>query len=429
MAPGLFSSWTSPATCDKPSLQAPSHKSLTKSLPAATYRSDAFFDLERRAIFSQTWILASHTGRFNKPGDFVSQEYAGFAYFIIKDKDGSYKAHHNVCRHRAFPVINSTGAGSVNIIACKYHSWSYRYDGSLVKAPKFETEPGFNKAENGLFPIHVHVNEKGFIFINFSSGKPVDFTERFGALSEEWSSLPVQEYEYAYSWEATGKFNWKTLIDGYCECYHCTVGHPGFAKSLDLGNYNVTNLTNYARHRVPNANGSSPDDGNPPTFTYTFPNTGVTTCPQMWYGKRYLIEKVHSLSSFCRYMMRAVPVDAHTTRLEYDVFRHHSMPMQELREFMSFYEQVEQEDYDLCEATQRGLEAGVYSKGTLHPQKENGVLYYQGLVADWVQRHQAAEESDGKEIHPARPAGQSTDDCGLSTICNKLNGNDKVLAW
>lgn len=39
----------------------------------------------------------------------------------------------------------------------------------------------------------------------------------------------------------------------------------------------------------------------------------------------------------------------------------------------SLAEQVEQEDYDLCEATQRGLEAGVYSRGILHPRNENGV--------------------------------------------------------
>lgn len=58
---------------------------------------------------------------------------------------------------------------------------------------------------------------------------------------------------------------------------------------------------------------------------------------------------------------------------EYDVFRHKSMGMAELREFMKFYEQVEVEDFDLCEATQRGLEAGVYSKGILHPDNENGV--------------------------------------------------------
>lgn len=27
---------------------------------------------------------------------------------------------------------------------------------------------------------------------------------------------------YAYSWQVEGNYNWKTLMDGYQECYHCT---------------------------------------------------------------------------------------------------------------------------------------------------------------------------------------------------------------
>lgn len=27
---------------------------------------------------------------------------------------------------------------------------------------------------------------------------------------------------YAYSWQVEGSYNWKTLMDGYQECYHCT---------------------------------------------------------------------------------------------------------------------------------------------------------------------------------------------------------------
>jgi hypothetical protein len=74
------------------------------------------------------------------------------------------------------------------------------------------------------------------------------------------------------------------------------------------------------------------------------------------------------------YLMRTVPIDATTTRMEYDVFKRKSMSMDDLRKFMVFYEAVEQEDFDLCSATQISLNAGVYSKGILHPERENGVL-------------------------------------------------------
>lgn len=41
------------------------------------------------------------------------------------------------------------------------------------------------------------------------------------------------------------------------------------------------------------------------------------------------------------------------------------------RNYPQFYEKVEQEDYDLCVATQKGLNAGIYSQGF---RKSNAVL-------------------------------------------------------
>jgi hypothetical protein len=72
--------------------------------------------------------------------------------------------------------------------------------------------------------------------------------------------------------------------------------------------------------------------------------------------------------------MRVCPVGPNETRMEYDVFRRKKVPEPDFREFMKFYEAVEQEDYDLCVATQRALNVGVYSKGILHPAREVGVL-------------------------------------------------------
>jgi phenylpropionate dioxygenase-like ring-hydroxylating dioxygenase large terminal subunit len=89
------------------------------------------------------------------------------------------------------------------------------FAGSLIKAPKFQDQPDFKKEENGLFPIHLHVTDKGFIFLNFSAEEPEPFESYFGDLPLEWAHLPVDEYEYAYSWSVVGSYNWKTLMDGY----------------------------------------------------------------------------------------------------------------------------------------------------------------------------------------------------------------------
>lgn len=115
MVPGLFSVFTSGQSAATCAIDAggdsANEKPMAKSLPAVVFRDAAWYELERRAIFSKCWILATHASRFNKSGDFVAQTYAGFSYFIIKDKDGDFHAHHNVCRHRVRETAYYQAAG------------------------------------------------------------------------------------------------------------------------------------------------------------------------------------------------------------------------------------------------------------------------------------------------------------------------------
>jgi hypothetical protein len=59
------------------------------------------------------------------------------------------------------------------------------------------------------------------------------------------------------------------------------------------------------------------------------------------------------------------------------------------------------QDYDLCEACERNLNAGVYFAGALQPEKENGTLFYQSLVRKMVLEHLALERQRGEKINPA----------------------------
>jgi phenylpropionate dioxygenase-like ring-hydroxylating dioxygenase large terminal subunit len=114
--------------------ESPAPKQMAKSLPAEAFRSPKFYELERRAIFQQKWILVSHGLKFKPDGpgsEYISQEFAGIPYFIIRTKDG-FKAFHNSCRHRGFPIITKPEGhlGERSVLACMYHSWSYRQDGA-----------------------------------------------------------------------------------------------------------------------------------------------------------------------------------------------------------------------------------------------------------------------------------------------------------
>ncbi|SCV48472.1 related to choline monooxygenase [Fusarium fujikuroi] len=166
------------------------------------------FSVEQRAIFSQSWICVSHRSRFSKAGDYIAFEIAGFRLLLMLGKDDVVRAFHNVCRHRAFPVTRKT-SGSASILGCKYHGWSYNNKGELMKAPHFEDVIGFDKSQNGLFPVHTKMDDKGFLHINLNSSPEAGDTKLEKAKAIGRSAPIGQTQQYLGSWEVKGKFNWK----------------------------------------------------------------------------------------------------------------------------------------------------------------------------------------------------------------------------
>ncbi|KAL1865000.1 hypothetical protein Daus18300_007347 [Diaporthe australafricana] len=205
-----------------------SDKTPTPALPSVWYRSPELYELERRAIFSRKWLLVSHKLRLLKVGDFVRITEAGFQFFLIKDREGNINAFHNICRHRAYPIIERD-CGSSSILACKYHGWSYSFKGALAKAPKYQDLDGFDKDRNGLFRIHVHIDELGFIWVNLDSNTTpgVSWKEDFQAVDcqPRLQNFDFSEYHFDHQWEMLGKYNWKTLADNYNEMEYEVYRH------------------------------------------------------------------------------------------------------------------------------------------------------------------------------------------------------------
>ncbi len=90
------------------------------NLPSSWYRSEAMYSLERRAIYSKKWVLVSHEARFPEPGTYLQLQEAGFAFFLVRDRQGQINGFHNVCRHRAYPVVQEQ-SGKASILSCQYH--------------------------------------------------------------------------------------------------------------------------------------------------------------------------------------------------------------------------------------------------------------------------------------------------------------------
>ncbi|EXL42604.1 hypothetical protein FOCG_15059 [Fusarium oxysporum f. sp. radicis-lycopersici 26381] len=180
------------------------------NLPEGWWSDPVRFQLERRAIFSQTWICVSHRGRFRSPGDYVVYDIAGFRILMILGKDMVVRSFHNVCRHRAFPVARKQ-SGSATILGCRYHGWSYNTEGRLIKAPYFDNLTGFDKSLNSLFEIYTKQDSRGFLHINVSRDKGLPATAPVAGLEMAKLEKIGPDTELLESIEFSGNFNWKVI--------------------------------------------------------------------------------------------------------------------------------------------------------------------------------------------------------------------------
>jgi phenylpropionate dioxygenase-like ring-hydroxylating dioxygenase large terminal subunit len=105
--------------------------------------------------------------------------------------------------------VTKKECGSSKVLGCRYHGWSYDTRGKLIKAPEFETVPGFDKDVNGLWELPIEIRY-GLVFINFDAqggGVRLDLgtTE---PLLQKWN---FEQRKCIAEWRVEGDFNWKLL--------------------------------------------------------------------------------------------------------------------------------------------------------------------------------------------------------------------------
>lgn len=249
-----------------------------RALPASWYTSPEMYELERRAIFSKRWLFITHSSRLKQAGDWLRYEMAGFDFIITRDRQNNINAFHNVCRHRAYPVIENEGHGNAKILACRYHGWSYGLNGKLAKAPGYQDLDGFDKEQNGLFKIHVKVDVNGFIWVNMDGKETpeIPWEEHFANVDtqERYKAYNFDNYELDHTYELDGKYNWKILSDNFNECYHCPTTHADIPEFLNLESFDSDLKDGHIQHHCV----STPEQiakGLYTASTYYFPVTAM----------------------------------------------------------------------------------------------------------------------------------------------------------
>lgn len=195
------------------------------ALPAWVYSHPELMRLEIERVLMPSWQIVCHVNNIPRSGDYQTLDVGPESVLVLRDRDGSIRGFHNVCRHRGSRLLDGAGTCPATI-TCPYHGWSYRQDGALVGVPMRDSFPGLDRAEHSLRPVRVDT-ALGFVFVCLA-GDPPPVADTWGKLGEELAPYRFEEMvPLAPISTDVWNVDWKIAMDNYLESYHVPVGHPG----------------------------------------------------------------------------------------------------------------------------------------------------------------------------------------------------------
>ena len=354
----LFRSWSS---------NVPVERALT--LPSGFYTSRDIFELERRAIFGQNWLLAGRASQLTNAGDYVTDRVLSEPFLINVDATSNIRAHYNVCCHHGMRLVtNDQGHLDTNEFVCPYHGWSYDLNGRLKKALRLKGIEQFKASKVHLKPIAVRtVGPMVFINFNFNNRELVaDGTAYIEQIHDKYlKSTNYEQLEFVTRRSYSIKCNWKVFIDNYLDGgYHVPYAHKQLSSILDMNGYKT--VVENRKASVQYCTGHQRTEGTV-VFAFLYPNLLINR-----YGSLMDINVV-------------VPVDERNciVHMDYYFCPKTSTKLDEEKSRVDSH-RVQEEDIYLCEQVQLGLESQAYDSGRYVPTVEHGMHSFHTMLYDEV---------------------------------------------
>ena len=343
---------------------------VARTLPYDWYADPAVLRLEQERIFARSWQYAARLDQVAEPGQLTAAWAGSFPVVLARARDGELRGFVNVCRHRGHVLCD--GDARRETIQCPYHAWTYGLDGALRNAPRADREPGFDKAALGLVPVAVETFGP-FVFVNPDTDA-APLADHLGELPELLAADGVDIGALRFHARAESDeyaCNWKICVENFLECYHCAVAHPSLAKVLDVSPdaYGLEARGRLASQFGPKKNSvgaRAEGDVARGQFHLLFPGTVVNVMP----GKSNL-----SIGP-------VLPRGADRTYRFLDYFIGPDTDDEWLAGYLALDGQVGAEDRVLVENVQRGVASGALEAGTLLPESEKLIVWFQSLVVE-----------------------------------------------
>ena len=364
------------------------------SLPARCYTEPRYLAAEQRAVFHKTWQFVCHEETLAAKGDYIAFDVQGMSLFAIRGAEGNLQAFYNVCLHRAHELLR--GQGNVKAIACHYHGWNYRLDGSLRAARRSELIENFDTSSFCLKPVRIEVFCH-LVFVNLDPDAR-SLAELSQGLGDEVESYAPDIGELTHAHRITYEIqsNWKNVVDNFLECYHCPIAHRDFVSLVDMESYKVTTHGIYSSHMA--------RAGLQENTAYDVSEAAVTDHAVWWLWPNVCLLRYPGDGNLM--VLNIVPTGPETTFETYDFYFTDNQPTDQQWEALRYVDEVlQKEDIDIVESVQRGMRTPAYDRGRYmtDPQggglSEHGVHHFHSLVLE-------AYEADLKAADPQSAAAQ-----------------------
>lgn len=199
------------------------------SLPGWIYGDPEFHALEMARILRPSWQILCHESDLAAPGDWRTLAYLGENVVAIRGSDGTIRAFHNVCRHRAMRIVDGDG-GCARKLVCPYHAWTYELDGRLSGVPMRRDYPALELDANGLVPVQASV-WRGFVFVRLEDDGGPSVAEMMAPYDSEIAPYRLEAMRRIGDVRTRDRtVNWKNVGDNYSDNLHIPVAHDGLTR-------------------------------------------------------------------------------------------------------------------------------------------------------------------------------------------------------
>lgn len=341
-------------------------------IPLTRYTDPRFFDLERKYLWSRSWLLAGHVDELPEIGSYKKWDKCGDPILLVRGKDQQIRAFFDTCQHRGASLAKSD-FGTVKVLSCNFHAWTYDLTGQLIFVPAEHEFPSLDKSKIALTPLRCEL-WGNLIFVNRDQNAP-PLLQHLGRLATELAHFDFDKRRVNAILPYELAANWKICLEVFYESYHVDSTHPKTVSPMldSRGSYMEMWPNGHSILMVPSRRENRTNSGNAildAGSTSTDPRHEITRAGNLSFT---VFPNISATCGEYQFPMLVFwPTGVNTTHLDIIVTEPDNRPEMDPAQAQAIVQQfamVMEEDMSNISAIQRSIESGAWKKMRLGHQE------------------------------------------------------------